>query len=99
MVAVVGYDLDKRDLASGQILGWSRWGYCVGMLRRVRTAGMMQVTLDLAVAVGLFVLGVSRLCSASGTTGPASRCRALAAEVLAVAGMTLPLAWGTPAAA
>ena len=85
---------DQRDLASGQILGWPRWGYCVGMLRRVRTAGMMQVTLDLAVAVGLFVLGVLEVVFGFRDGGPGEPLSGpLAAEVLAVAGMTLPLAW------
>src|SRR5579863_10161410 len=48
----------QRDLASGQIPGRLRWGYCVGMLRRGRAAGMMRFTADLAVAAGLFLLGV-----------------------------------------
>ena len=55
---------------------------------------MMQVTADLTVAVGLFVLGV---CEAvfgfrdGGVGEPLSG--PLAAEVLVVAGLTLPLAW------
>src|SRR5260370_42343120 len=64
------------------------------MPRRVRAAGMMQLTAALTLAVGLFVLGIFEavLGFRDGGVGmPLSG--PLAAEVLVVAGLTLPLAW------
>ena len=52
----------RRGMASGEIRGRLRRVYRVGMPRRVRPAGMMPLTADLTLAVGLFVLGVLRGC-------------------------------------
>jgi hypothetical protein len=55
---------------------------------------MMQYTADLAVALGLFVLGILEVVLGFRDGGPGEPLSGpLAAEVLAVAGMTLPLAW------
>ena len=64
------------------------------MPRRGRLAGTIQRTADVTVAVGLFVLGVLEAVFGfrdGGVGQPLSG--PLAAEILVVAGLTLPLAW------